>query len=212
LGTKSFKMASNLPLNFLRIVVTFLFILLLAFILFFIVKSISQFVDNDGFEKRFGTTFIYNAKGRPASIADATYAFDSVARFEVVTDSYNVYITPRSSQGIYAFVSKLIFLLLAATILWQMVNLFRKRTLSDPFNIDVIRRLKLLAWLFIIGDGLKLVDYFIFNGLARRLFPSQNFQQIMEFGNGIVTGCIIWIVMAVLNRGQQLKEENALTV
>ena len=206
-------MPTKFILSFFRVSVTILFYLLIAFTLFILVASLVSITSGNN-QKLTNFTYSYEAmifrKGNQE--LPFTYAADSTVRYHPLPNRYQLQVEPRSAIGYYAFISKLIFLGLGIAVLWHFKKIFQQTDLSHPFSYSIIRRLKILAALFIIADVLGLINYFMFNNYLNQAIAAPHMQLVTKFGDDLITGCIIWIIAVVYERGIVLQEENALTV
>jgi len=171
-------------------------------------------IGNGNTKKLTNFTYSYDAKifRKGDNEVPFTYSADSTVRFHTLSDRFTLQIEPQSAIGYYALITKLIFLGLGIAVLWNFKKIFQETNLDHPFRYSIIRRLKILAALFIISDVVKLIDYFLFNSFLHQSIASPNLRLVTDTGNGIVTGLIIWIIAVVYQRGIALQEENALTV
>lgn len=84
--------------------------------------------------------------------------------------------------------------------------------MNQPFKNVVTKRLRALAFIFIIIQCLKIVNHVVFGYLLHSL-TSIHFSLIDYYaGNGIFTGLIILIIAAIYDHAINIQNENALTV
>jgi hypothetical protein len=201
-------MNSNFALGFLRITTSILYYFIIVVTIGVLITFVLEMGGTDiGFN-----IFHYKVLGKEYREEPRISSAGNIYQYKPVTNTYDVEVKPSSPQGVYALILKLAFFSLAIAELYQLRKLFRKSSLQDPFRTDLLRRLKILSWLFISADVLRLIDYFIFNGMLRSFFPKEGFQLLTDFGDGIITAFIIWVIIVVLERGKQIKEEHELTV
>lgn len=141
-----------------------------------------------------------------------TYSSDSVVGYQQVYNRYTLLVKPGSLAGYFSLITTFIFMSLGIAILWNFKKIFSELNLNNPFMETVFRRLKILAFLFVLSDGLELFNYFALNRLIGLSLKSPDFELITTTGNGIITGLIIWIFAVIYQRGIALQEDNALTV
>lgn len=201
-------MRSTLPLKILWILSNFLLIITIFILVGVIIAYVSSATDKNsdgfyGYQEVKGTEFL----GRVA-----VPSTESPYRYTPVTNNYQVEVKTSSMHGIYILSGKLLFILLAILALYQLTKIFQRSTIDDPFRTDLLRRLKILSWLFISAEIFRILDYFIFNSLMRDAFPTMGFQLSTEIGDGFINALIIWVIILVLQRGREIKEENDLTV
>jgi hypothetical protein len=205
-------MPSKFILAFLRVAVTILFYFMILITLWLV---ITFFMNVTGY-RTIGAKLKYNyeveAIDRSYNEPQITYSKDSLVYYKPLKDHYMLDVKPNSLVGYYAMVIKLISMGFGMAILWNFMKIFKETKLDNPFSHTVTKRLKILAILFIIGDVLKLADYFFFKHLINQSLPSPRFELIAETGDGLITGLIIWIIAIIYQRGIELQEENALTV
>jgi hypothetical protein len=107
---------------------------------------------------------------------------------------------------------KLIQLLFATAILWIFKKIFKELKPDNPFKLNFVKYLKILAALFITSDLIRIPHYVIFNGFIHRSLPAPRFELLIEIGNGIIIGLIVWVVAVIYQRGVALQTENELMV
>ena len=207
-------MKSTFILSFLRVAVTVLFYILLFFTLFFLGASIVSLAGNhNGMElTRKSYTYKVKAFGINNAAETSTYSRDSIVQYRRVADEYSVQVNPISSIGYFSLVMKLVFMGLGLGVLWNFKKIFTETNLKSPFKGQIIKRLKILAALFIISDLVNLLNYFVFNSFLHQSIASPQFQLLTDVGNGFIIGMIILVIAVVYERGKELEEENALTI
>ena len=207
-------MKSTFILSFLRVAVTVLFYILLFFTLFFLGASIVSLAGNhNGMElTRKSYTYKVKAFGINNAAETSTYSKDSIVQYRRVADEYSVQVNPISSIGYFSLVMKLVFMGLGLGVLWNFKKIFTETNLKSPFKGQIIKRLKILAALFIISDLVNLLNYFVFNSFLHQSIASPQFQLLTDVGNGFIIGMIILVIAVVYERGKELEEENALTI
>ena len=207
-------MKSTFILSFLRVAVTVLFYILLFFTLFFLGASIVSLAGNhNGMElTRKSYTYKVKAFGINNAAETSTYSRDSIVQYQRVADEYSVQVNPISSIGYFSLVMKLVFMGLGLGVLWNFKKIFTETNLKSPFKGQIIKRLKILAALFIISDLVNLLNYFVFNSFLHQSIASPQFQLLTDVGNGFTIGMIILVIAVVYERGKELEEENALTI
>jgi len=198
-------------LSFLKIATSILMWLLIAFTAFVLVASILKISGGNNIGLKPNAYEVLAFDGAPEA-QPYTYATDSVVSYQQVVNRYNVQVSPNSGMGYYTAIMALIFMGLGIAVLWNFKKIFSETNLDDPFNHNIPRRLKILAVLFIVSDGLKLINHFLFNRFLHQSVVTPGFQLITDTGSGIITGLIIWIIAVVYHRGVELRQENALTV
>jgi hypothetical protein len=208
-------MPSNFILSFLRKSVTVLLYLLISFtLIFFIISVLNIAGTSNQATKLTGKTYSYEVMGFGAKSKDTEfiYSADSLVRYRGVKDHYTLQIEPNSLMGYYALIMRLMFLGLGIGVLWNFKKIFKETRLDTPFKHSAVKRLKILAALFIVSDVLKLTDYLLFNSFVAHSISSPQFELLTTIGDGLITGIIIWIIAVVYQRSLYLQEENALTI
>ena len=207
-------MPSRFILSFLKICTSILFYLLVFFTLIFVVTSILNIAGNYQAKNLTRKTFSYEvlAIDKKNTEIPSTVSADNLVSYRPIQNHYTLQVEPNSPIGYYAFLSKLIFLVLGIGVLWNFKKIFKETNLDHPFKVSIITRLNILAALFIISDILKFIDYLLFNGFLHQSVASPRFQLLTDVGNGIITGLIIFIISVIYQRGIALQEETALTV
>ena len=207
-------MPSRIILHFLRISVTIMYYLLLIFTVGFMVVSILNIAGYDQAKKINRKTFSYEvlAFGSKNTQVPSTYSSDSVVRYQQVQNHYTVEVEPNSNFGYYAFITRLLFMILGIGVLWNFKKIFRETNFDHPFKVSITRRLRFLAALFIISDVLKIINYILFNSILHQSIATPRFQLLSDVGNGIITGLIIFIISVIYQRGTAFQDETALTV
>jgi hypothetical protein len=207
-------MKSKYILSFLRVAVTILFYLLLFFSVFFLAASIVSLAGNNKGMEMTKKSYTYKVKafGLGNASDSLTYSKDSIVKYQRVADEFSLQVDPRSPMGYYSLLMKLIYMGLGLGILWNFKKVFKETNFNQPFKSSIIRKLKILAALFIISDISRLVDYFLFNSYLHHSIASPKFQLLTDVGNGFITGMVILIIAVIYERGKELEEENALTV
>jgi hypothetical protein len=157
-------------------------------------------------------TYKVKAFGINNAAETSTYSKDSIVQYRRVADEYSVQVNPISSIGYFSLVMKLVFMGLGLGVLWNFKKVFTETNLKSPFKGQIIKRLKILAALFIISDLVNLLNYFVFNSFLHQSIASPQFQLLTDVGNGFIIGMIILVIAVVYERGKELEEENALTI
>jgi hypothetical protein len=209
-------MSYKFILAFLKISVTILYYFLIVVTIVFVVTSILNLMGGDtkpiyGFNNK---NYNYEVTGLGAKSKEPSYTYskDSLVRYHEVSDRYMLQVEAHSAFGFYALITRFLFLCLGISILWNFKKIFGETKLDNPFKYNMVKRLKILALLFIFSDVLKLIDYILFNNLLRRSVANPHFGLNADIGDGIITGMIILLIAVVYQRGIALQEENALTV
>ena len=207
-------MKSTFILSFLRVAVTVLFFILLFFTLFFLGASIVSLAGNQNGMELTKRSYTYKVKafGVDDAAEASTYSQDSIVTYKRVADEYSVQVNPISSIGYFSLVMKLVFMGLGLGVLWNFKKIFTETNIRSPFKGQIIKRLKILAALFIISDLVNLLNYFVFNSFLHQSIASPRFQLLTDVGNGFIIGMIILVIAVVYERGKELEEENALTI
>lgn len=214
--SKLYSMGTKLIFRFLKVAVNILFYFLVVVALVILITSVITMATSNGKEpdKLANNTFTYQvmAFGTKNNRSGFIYSTDSLVRYYGLKDRYTLQVAPNSAIGYYALISKLIFLGLGIAVLWNFKRIFKETNLDRPFKDSIVRRLKILAALFIIADILQLINYFLFNGFLHQYIASPDLKLVTDMGNDFIIGLIIWIIAVVYERGAALQEENALTV
>lgn len=207
-------MKPKFVLSFLSIATRILMWVLIVFTGFLLCVTIFNIAGNDKDKKLKGKNYVYEMMAFGEGQAERSYLYtaDSLVRYRNIANRYTVEIEPNSVIGYYTLFIKLAFMGLGIAVLWNFKKIFGETNLDDPFKYSIIKRLKILAALFICADLLKLADYFLFNNFMRASVAKLHLGLITNIGSGIMTGLIIWIIAIVYQKGVDLKEENALTV
>ncbi len=209
-------MTNKFILAFLKISITILYYFLMVVTLVFLVTSVLNLTGDHtkpiyGFNNK---SYNYEVSGPDAGHAEPTFTYsaDSLVRYHGVRARYTLQVEAHSAFGFYAFITRFLYLCLGICILWNFKKIFGDTKLDHPFKHPIVRRLKILALLFIVSDFLKLIDYFLFNSFLRHSVTTPQLGLMTDVGDGIITGLIILIIAVVYQRGLALQEENALTV
>ena len=141
-----------------------------------------------------------------------SYSPDSLLYYSQVADRFTVRFKPHSGISYYKMIMKLFMIVITIGILYTLKRIFEDTNLHNPFNKFLIKRLYVLASLFIIKDVFKLADFYIVNQALGNYFESSNFKVIVDTGSDFATGLIVLIITVIFQRGVALQEENALTV
>lgn len=197
---------------FLRISVTVLLYLMVFFTVIFLAVSLLNLSGNNFVMPGKAYSFDVMAFGIKNPDPGFTYSSDSVVGYQQIHNRYTLLIRPGSLAGYYSLLSRLLLMSLAVAILLNFKKIFSELNLNNPFMETVFRRLKIVAFLFVISDVLELINYFVLNSLITQSIKTPDFELITTTGNGIITGLIIWIFAVIYQRGIALQEENALTV
>ena len=209
-------MGTKFIISFIKIAATILFYFLAIVTVVVIFKSIMILFFNEGSSLQMVQDNDYSLKVIDIHFNENkspfTYSKDSLMRYQQMNNQYSVQVLPQSLLGYYLTVTKLLFLTMGMLVLWNFKKIFGAINLAQPYNNSIVRRLKILAALFVISDLLKFINYFTFNSYMRQSFSPLKFDAITESGDGIITGLIIWVIAIIYERGIVLQEENALTV
>jgi hypothetical protein len=125
---------------------------------------------------------------------------------------YGVSIDPNSPFGHSLFLFRLALVTIGVLILWNLKQIFRHITTAEGFRGSVVKRLKILALLFIGYDLLKWLDYLVFDHFIDIAFPEAQLRMITTVGRGLFIALILWVIAVVYERGIFLEQENALTI
>lgn len=147
-----------------------------------------------------------------AGNASYVYSADQVVRYKPKINLYTLGIRLNSPAGYYYMASTLVFLSLGLVILWNFKQVFSAIELNSPFKASVVKRLYLLALVFIVSDLLGFVHYFILHSFINHAVHQPRLQMISERGDGILIGLIMLVIAVVYKRGLEIYEENSLTV
>jgi hypothetical protein len=140
------------------------------------------------------------------------YSPDSTFRYQPSPGKFQVEAVRGSSLGYYTVLYKLIQLLFATAILWIFKKIFKELKPDNPFKLNFVKYLKILAALFITSDLIRIPHYVIFNRFIHRSLAAPRFELLIEIGNGIIIGLIVWVVAVIYQRGVALQTENELMV
>ena len=203
-------MNTKLILSFLRIATSFLFYFLIVVIFFVLAKdTFSLFSKDSEYVRIDDNTYFKDLK---ASKSIDYYSSDKKLEYQNVTDLYTINADAHSTLNYYYMLATLIFLSFGLLLMWNFKRLFEGINMQQPFKADLIKRLKLLALIFVLSDLLGLIHYFIINALIHQSLESPTLQLLTDFGDGIITGLIILVIAMVYQRGVEIEEENNLTV
>ena len=205
-------MASKSIIAFLKITVTVLLYLMVLFTFIFLAVSLLNLSGKNIVMPSKAYSFDVMALGIKNPDPGFIYSSDSVVGYQQLHNRYTLLIRPGSPAGYYSLFSLLILMGLAIAILWNFKKIFTELNLNKPFMETVFRRLKILAFLFVISDVLELINYFVLNSLITQSIKTPDFELVTTTGNGFITGLIIWVFAVIYERGIALQEENALTV
>lgn len=209
-------MGTNIIIKFIKIAATILFYFLVIVTTVFIGKTlmILIFNNNNPFAGMEDNDFTFEAKD--FTLNNKNYSFqyseDSTIRYQNISGLFKVQVTPKSALGITQIIFKILSLSLGMGVLWNFKKIFGALKLAQPFNRNVVNRLKVLAALFIVSDILVLIHYFIFNSYLKKSVTVYDLKMIAESENGLITGLIIWVIAIIYKRGMEIQEEHALTV
>lgn len=205
-------MSAKSIIAFLRISVTVLLYLMVLFTILYLLRSLLNLSGKNIMMTSTAYSFDVMAFGIKNPDPGFLYSEDSVVGYQQVYNRYTLRIMPDSPAGYFSLLSQLIFMGLGIAILWNFKKIFSELNLNNPFMPAVFRRLKILAFLFVISDVLELINYFVLNSFINQSVKSPDFELITTTGNGIITGLTVWVFAVIYQRGIALQEENALTV
>lgn len=203
-------MNTKFILSFLRIATNILFYFLIVVIFFVLAKDTFSLFSKDSEYVRLDKDSYF--KDLKASKSVDYYSSDKKLQYQNVTDLYIINADTHSTINYYYMFATLIFLSLGMLVLWNFKMLFEGINLKQPFKSELVKRLKLLAFIFILSDILGLIHYFIVNALIHQSIDSLKLRLLTDSGNGIITGLIILVIAMVYQRGVEIEQENSLTV
>ena len=125
---------------------------------------------------------------------------------------YGVSIDPNSSFGHSLFLFRLALITIGVLIFWNLKRIFRDISMTELFRSSVIKRLKILALLFMGYDLLKWLEYLVFDHFIDIAFPEANLRMTLSLGPGLFVALILWVIALVYERGIFLQQESALTI
>lgn len=143
---------------------------------------------------------------------DFRYSADQLVRYRPENYLYSVAVASNSPLGYYTMTATLVFLSLGLIVLWNFKKIFTDVKLNNPFKQPVIKRLNLLAAVFIASDILGIIHYFTLDLLITHSLHTPRLKLMTESGNGILIGLIIIIIAVIYKRGLEAYHENSLTV
>ncbi len=206
-------MSTKFILSILRVGTSFLYYFLIIITLFVIVKDVSRFFqqDSDNYISLDDTSYFKDRKPVISKSA-SLYSKDKIVRYQQATDLYKVEADLHSGLSYYYMSSTLVFLSLGIFLLWNFKKLFAGISTLQPFNSNLVSRLKLVGMIFILSDILGLIHYFVLGAFINHSLESPKMDLLTDKGYGFVTGLIILIIAMVYQRGVEMEEENRLTV
>lgn len=125
---------------------------------------------------------------------------------------YGVSVDPNSPLGYSLFFFRLALITIGVLIFWNLKRIFRDIGVAEIFRNSVVKRLKVLALLFMGYDLLKWLDYLMFDHFIDIAFPEANLRMTVTFGRGLFVALILWVIVLVYERGIFFQQENALTI
>lgn len=203
-------------ISFLRIASTILLYLLVLITLFVVGNFISKLISKEKVnyfaveDTKFGNTFIDLTRTNNPS--PFLYSIDKDVRYKTIDNLYSVEFALDSGIGYYYIAATSLFLGLGIFLLWNFKEIFREIQKPNPFTFSVVKKLRVLAAIFIGSEVIYFIHYFVFVSLIHHSLPSPELKLITERGDGIVIGLIIWAIAIVYQRGVEIYEENSLTV
>lgn len=162
--------------------------------------------DNLGFSKE------VIGRGSVDSQVVTNYSADSLLRYSPVLGRYDLIIEPKSPLGYYSFFSMIVLFGLGIRMLWVFKRIFNEANVKDVFQESIYKKLVLMAVLFVLSDIFLIIDYLVFNHLLNRSISLPKFELLVDVGNGLITGIIIYAIATIYRRGLSIQEENNLTV
>ncbi|MBU1373690.1 MAG: DUF2975 domain-containing protein [Bacteroidetes bacterium] len=203
-------MNTKLILSFLRIATSFLFYFLIVVIFFVLAKDVYDLYSEKSDYVKIDQNAYY--KDLSASKSIDLYSTDNKIQYQKVTDLFTINAEAHSSLSFYYMLATLVFLFYGLILLWNFKKLFEGINMQQPFKSDLIKRLNLLAIIFILSDVFGLIHYFIINALIQHSLEIPKLRLLTNLGDGIITGLIILVIAMVYQRGVEIEEENSLTV
>jgi hypothetical protein len=191
----------------LRVIITIMYGLVALFTLLFFIQDVYNIMDKSD---RFSDNLNFNvmAFGPHEAATHYTYLKDSTIRYQPSPGQYTLQAKPATTIGYYAVGVKLVHAAFVLLILWTFRRVLDELKPERPFSYNIIRKLRLLALLFIASDLFSFVDYLATNALL----PGSGFKLVISVGTGFITGMSIWVLSVVFQQGLNLQTENELTV
>jgi hypothetical protein len=125
---------------------------------------------------------------------------------------FGVSTVPDSSLGYCIFLFRLASISIVVLIFWNLKRIFRDLSLKELFRGSVVKRLKVLALLFVAFDFVRWLHYIMFNHFIAIALPEAHLKMTMDVGRGLFVALIIWVIIMVYERGISFQQENALTI
>jgi hypothetical protein len=159
-----------------------------------------------------GLTYEVLAFGKSGNPSHVIYSPDSSFHYQPSPGKFQLEAMRGTALGYYTVFYKFIQLLFATIIFWMFGRIFKEIKPDNPFKLNLVKYLKVLAALFITSDLIRIPHYVIFNQFVHRSLSTPRFELLVEIGNGIIIGLIVWVVAIIYQRGVILQTENDLTV
>lgn len=203
--------------SFLYYFIGMCFVVLTIATVLFLVTSIINTHDKDksGFDiEGLDAAFPVSIYQQVSEKVDYSFASDSTIRYSPVIKEYTVQVKPSSPLACYFFIFKIILLSLSIILSWFSLKILKEIKLGNPFNLQSVKYLKIIAVIFISSDILKFINNLVFNQFIHKSELQHGFQFPNSFSisDGILLGLVIWIIAVIFQRGVELQNENDLTV
>ena len=208
-------MKSKWVISTLKLLFSIGFYLMAVVTICFLVGSVINMIEKDKpapVNITGGLTYEVLAFDKSKTLPHITYSPDSSFQYQPSPGKFQLEATRGTALGYYTVFYKFIQLLFATVILWIFRRIFKEIKPDNPFKLNLVKYLKTLAALFITSDLIRIPHYIIFNRFVHRSLPAPRFELLIEIGNGIIIGLIVWVVAIIYQRGVVLQTENDLTV
>ena len=215
MASKLSRMKSKWVITFLKVLFSIGFYLMCVVTVCFLAGSVANMMKKDKppvVNLTGGLTYEIQDFNKSKSETHFTYSPDSSFYYQPAAGKLQVEVIRGTSLSYYTVCYKFIQLLIASFVLWIFMRIFKKINPADPFKLNLVRYLKTLAALFILSDLIKIGHVVVFNQFMKHSLPGARFSLIIEIGNGIIIGLIVWVVAIIYQRGVSLQAENDLTV
>jgi len=138
------------------------------------------------------------------------YSEGKLAALRQQPNRYQLFVPFRSPIGYYDyFLSMLLF---AAVVfgMWQLRSIFRSISIKEPFAAANAGRIRNIGLLLIGADIVKIINYFIFDSMAKKYFWGT--ELITQIGNDFWIGSLLLALSVIYRRGVEIYSDNQLTI
>lgn len=150
--------------------------------------------------------------GNKDSIPPYSYSPDNKAALQHIPHKYRLLVPQRTALGYIHYLIALIQLGASLYIIWSLKKILDNISLKEPFTARSATYIQMIGLALIFLDLVKIVEYILFNSMAKNYFANNRLELVTTVGGNIWLGLIIIALSVVYRRGVEIHSENQLTI